>query len=112
MNTKIKSLKALVKAVKTFKKQGKKVVFTNGCFDIIHIGHTRYLKAARKLGDLLIVGINSDASVRHLKGPKRPINSEKDRMEILAEFPFVDFVLLFREDTPYKAIKAILPECW
>ncbi|MFH1074506.1 MAG: D-glycero-beta-D-manno-heptose 1-phosphate adenylyltransferase [Candidatus Firestonebacteria bacterium] len=110
MNTKIKTLKALVKIVKALKKKGKKVVFTNGCFDIIHVGHTRYLKAARKLGDLLIVAVNSDASVRKLKGPGRPVNNKNDRMEVLSEFPFVDYVVLFKEDTPHKAIKAVLPQ--
>jgi len=110
MNTKIKTLNSLVRAVKVLKQKRKKVVFTNGCFDIIHVGHTRYLKAARKLGDLLVVAVNSDASVKRLKGPGRPVNSEKDRMEVLSEFPFVDFVVLFKEDTPYRTIKAVLPQ--
>src|SRR3989339_489747 len=95
MNTKIKTLYALVRVVKALKKNGKKIVFTNGCFDIIHVGHTRYLKAARKLGDVLIIAVNSDASVKRLKGPGRPVNNENDRMEILSEFPFVDLVVLF-----------------
>ncbi|OGF44417.1 MAG: hypothetical protein A2452_06100 [Candidatus Firestonebacteria bacterium RIFOXYC2_FULL_39_67] len=109
MNTKIKTLYALVRVVKALKKNGKKIVFTNGCFDIIHVGHTRYLKAARKLGDVLIIAVNSDASVKRLKGPGRPVNNENDRMEILSEFPFVDLVVLFKKDTPYDTIKAVLP---
>jgi len=110
MHTKIKNLKALARAVKRLKKKGKKIVFTNGCFDILHVGHTRYLKAARKFGDVLIVAVNSDASVARLKGPTRPINTERDRIEVLSEFPFVDFAVLFKEDTPYQMIKAVLPD--
>jgi rfaE bifunctional protein nucleotidyltransferase chain/domain len=110
MNTKIKNINSLVRTIKAFKKKGKKIVFTNGCFDIIHVGHTRYLKSSKKLGDLLVVGVNSDASVTRLKGPGRPVNPESDRMEILSEFPFVDFVVLFKEDTPYNVIKAVAPD--
>lgn len=110
ISNKIKSLAGLVKAVKVLKKNGRKIVFTNGCFDILHVGHTRYLKAARKLGGALIVAVNSDASVRRLKGPGRPVNPENDRLEVLSEFPFVDLVVKFNEDTPYMTIKAVLPD--
>lgn len=88
----------------------KKVVFTNGCFDILHVGHVRYLKKAAELGDTLIVGVNSDSSVRRLKGEKRPIIREKERIEMLAELDFVDHVIMFNEDTPYELIKLIQPD--
>ena len=88
----------------------KKIVFTNGCFDILHIGHIRYLEEAAKLGDLLVVGINSDASVKHLKGEGRPINSERDRVELLSALGFVDYVLIFEQDTPLELIKMIQPD--
>lgn len=86
------------------------IVFTNGCFDILHLGHARYLKEARKLGDVLIVAVNSDASVKRLKGESRPINSEEVRMAMLAELDCVDYVIMFDEDTPYELIKAIEPD--
>ena len=92
------------------KSKGKKIVFTNGCFDILHVGHVRYLKKARSLGDWLVVGVNSDASVRKLKGPGRPMNSEKDRMEVLSALKSVDEVLLFSEPTPEKLIRKIRPD--
>jgi len=91
-------------------RQGKKIVFTNGCFDLLHIGHVRYLQEARKLGDFLIVGINSDASVKRLKGPTRPIQSENDRAEILAALGCVDMTVLFEEDTPENLIRQIRPD--
>lgn len=87
----------------------KQIVFTNGCFDILHIGHVRYLQEAKKLGDILIVGINTDESVKRLKGPSRPIQSEMDRAEILAALECVDFVIHFNEDTPLNLIKKIKP---
>ena len=89
--------------------ENKKIVFTNGCFDILHIGHIRYLQQASKLGDVLVVGINSDESVKRLKGDSRPINNEKDRCEMLASFGFVDFVVIFNEDTPLELINEIKP---
>ena len=110
ISKKIKKLSGLVCAVNILKKKGKKIVFTNGCFDIIHVGHTRYLKSARKLGDVLVVAVNSDVSVRGLKGPGRPVNPETDRMEVLSEFPCVDFVVKFNEATPFNVIKAVLPD--
>lgn len=88
----------------------KKIVFTNGCFDLLHVGHVRYLQEARKLGDILIVGINTDASVKKLKGPTRPIQNESDRAEILAALGCVDFTVLFGEDTPEKLIESIRPD--
>ncbi len=89
---------------------GKKIVFTNGCFDIIHTGHTRYLAKAKSLGDILIVAVNSDASVRVIKGDKRPINSEADRLETLAALEVVDFVTIFNEPDPYRVISEIKPD--
>ena len=88
----------------------KKVVFTNGCFDILHIGHVDYLRKARMLGDCLVIGVNSDASVKRLKGNDRPINCLEDRMEILAALEFVDYVIPFEEDTPYNLIKKVMPD--
>lgn len=86
-----------------------RVVFTNGCFDILHRGHVEYLYAARELGDALVVGLNSDASVRRLKGPTRPINPEQDRAIVLAGLAAVDAVTIFSEDTPRELIRAIVP---
>ncbi len=90
--------------------EGRKVVFTNGCFDILHLGHVTYLSWARSQGDLLVVGVNSDASVRRNKGPKRPIVSEQDRAALLLSLRCVDFVCFFDEDTPYRLISKILPD--
>lgn len=89
--------------------QGKKIVFTNGCFDIIHKGHVRYLRRARKLGDVLIVGLNSDKSVALIK-PGRPINSQKERAEVLAALCMVDYVTVFDERTPYTLIRSLRPD--
>ncbi|MGN0351047.1 MAG: D-glycero-beta-D-manno-heptose 1-phosphate adenylyltransferase [Roseburia sp.] len=88
----------------------KKIVFTNGCFDILHVGHIRYLQEAAKLGGILVVGLNSDASVKRLKGPERPINSELERAEMLCALGFVDYVVIFEEDTPLELIKKIQPD--
>ncbi len=90
--------------------QGRSLVFTNGCFDILHLGHVRYLEASRKLGDALVVGVNTDASVRKLKGPGRPLQSELDRAQILASLSCVDAVVLFAEDTPLALIRALKPD--
>jgi D-beta-D-heptose 7-phosphate kinase/D-beta-D-heptose 1-phosphate adenosyltransferase len=90
--------------------QGRSVVFTNGCFDILHLGHVRYLEASRRLGDALVVGVNTDASVRKLKGPGRPLQSELDRAQILASLSCVDAVVLFDEDTPLALIRALRPD--
>jgi len=91
------------------KEKGKKIVFTNGCFDLLHAGHVRYLEAAKRFGDVLIVGLNSDRSVHELKGESRPINNENDRASILAALEAVNYVVVFDEDTPYKLIKTIKP---
>lgn len=91
-------------------RKDKKVVFTNGCFDILHVGHVMYLEEARAQGDLLILGLNSDSSVRELKGPTRPIQNENDRAYILSALECVDFVVLFSDETPYELIKAISPD--
>jgi len=90
--------------------KNKKIVFTNGCFDILHIGHVRYLQEAAKLGDILVLGLNSDASVKRLKGPERPVNSEADRAELLCALGFIDYVVIFDEDTPYELIKKVQPD--
>jgi D-beta-D-heptose 7-phosphate kinase/D-beta-D-heptose 1-phosphate adenosyltransferase len=96
--------------IKEYQQSGKKIVFTNGCFDILHPGHAGYLSAARKLGDILIVGVNSDASVRRLKGEKRPIMPEVARAQLLAALSAVDFVTIFSEDDPYQLIKLLEPD--
>lgn len=90
--------------------QGKKIVFTNGCFDILHKGHVSYLAEARKLGDLLVIGVNSDASVKRLKGPERPINNETDRAFVLSQLKSVDFTEIFTEDTPLNLILKVKPK--
>jgi D-beta-D-heptose 7-phosphate kinase/D-beta-D-heptose 1-phosphate adenosyltransferase len=92
------------------KHEGKKIVFTNGVFDIVHRGHVEYLTKAKALGDVLFVGINTDASVQRLKGPQRPIVSQDDRAFVLAALRVVDYVCLFDEDTPYNLIKAVVPD--
>ncbi|MEW6068910.1 MAG: D-glycero-beta-D-manno-heptose 1-phosphate adenylyltransferase [Nitrospirota bacterium] len=106
---KILNWNELKEAVKRLKNGGKKIVFTNGCFDIIHIGHVRYLKEAKKLGDLLIVGLNSDRSVSAIK-PNRPINPQEYRAEVLSSLEMVDYVTLFNEETPYELIKLLQPD--
>lgn len=91
---------------------GKTVVFTNGCFDILHVGHVRYLSEARKLGDCLIIGLNSDQSVRCLKGPTRPINNEADRAEVLAALACIDYVVIFNEHTAETLISEVKPDIY
>ena len=93
-----------------WRREGKKVVFTNGCFDILHWGHVYYLQEARKLGDVLVVGVNSDSSIRRLKGPSRPINPLVDRMKVLAGLESVDAVISFSANTPLGLIKKIRPD--
>jgi rfaE bifunctional protein nucleotidyltransferase chain/domain len=95
--------------ISRLRSEGKKVVFTNGCFDIIHRGHVRYLTEAKKLGDILVIGLNSDNSVSRIK-PGRPINPQKDRAEVLAALYMVDYVIVFEEDTPYELIRAVQPD--
>ena len=100
------------KAIEDFRKENnnKKIVFTNGCFDILHIGHIQYLREAAKLGDILVIGLNSDSSVKRLKGDGRPVNNQDDRAELLAALGFVDYVVVFDEDTPLNLIKMIQPD--
>ena len=97
------------KLMEDLKKQGKQVVFTNGCFDILHVGHMTYLEEAKEFGDYLFVGVNSDESVKRLKGPTRPINSEDDRAELLAGLKAVDYTVIFTEDTPVELIGELKP---
>ncbi len=104
------SLKKLKEFRKKWKKQGKKLVFTNGCFDLLHLGHIRYLKKAKSLGDFLVVGLNSDRSVKKIKGEKRPILPEKERAEILSSLWFVDYVVLFDEETPERLLRELEPD--
>lgn len=101
--------KKLVSEVKKLKKQGKRIVFTNGCYDLLHGGHVRFLIAARKMGDVLVLALNSDASVRRIKGPKRPVTGEAERAEVMAALECVDIVTIFDESDPYDIIKDIVP---
>lgn len=107
---KIFLLNKLVKIIRLLRKKNKKVVFTNGCFDILHAGHISYLKKAKKLGDILIVGINSDSSVKSIKGHKRPLNTLRNRMGVLASLEFVDYVCAFSQKTPLNLIKKVRPD--
>jgi D-beta-D-heptose 7-phosphate kinase/D-beta-D-heptose 1-phosphate adenosyltransferase len=102
--------KGLLKIAKDLKAKGKRIVFTNGCFDLLHIGHVRYLEEAKTLGDVLVVGVNSDTSVRKLKGPKRPILPEEERTEVLSGLGCVDYVTLFDEIDPLKLITSLRPD--
>jgi len=106
----IKSKLSLKKTLTSLKARGKKIAFTNGCFDILHYGHIKYLEDAKKHCDVLIVAVNTDSSVKRLKGKKRPINSLKDRMRMLAALKSVDFVVSFNEDTPSKIIDYLRPD--
>ena len=106
---KIKKLDELIKIVEGLKKKGNKIVFTNGCFDLLHLGHIRYLRKAKRLGDILIVGLNSDNSVRSLKGKARPLVREKDRTEVLSALEVVDYIVVFNELTPKNLIGSIIP---
>jgi rfaE bifunctional protein nucleotidyltransferase chain/domain len=109
---KIVKREEITPVIEHLKAAGKTIVFTNGCFDILHAGHVRYLTAARQLGDCLIVGLNSDCSVRKLKGPTRPINAEEDRAEVLAGLAAVDFVVLFWEKTAEETVAVIKPDIY
>jgi D-beta-D-heptose 7-phosphate kinase/D-beta-D-heptose 1-phosphate adenosyltransferase len=106
----IKSFDEIKAVVERYRANGKKVVFTNGCFDILHVGHVKYLQIAKSFGDVLIVGLNSDASVSRLKGPSRPVNIAEDRAYLLAALEAVDFVVPFEDDTPYELVKMIKPD--
>ena len=108
-NSHIKTLEEITLLSQELKNRGNKIVFTNGCFDILHVGHVKYLEEAKSYGDVLIVGLNSDESVRRLKGENRPVNIEDDRAYILASLEAVDYVVKFHEDTPYELIKVVSP---
>lgn len=110
LSAKIKPLAALKRLALKLKKQGKKIVFTNGCFDLLHFGHAKYLQEARDKGDILIVAVNSDASVRKIKGESRPIMAEKERLGLLGSLESVDYLTLFNASTPLKVIKALRPD--
>jgi rfaE bifunctional protein nucleotidyltransferase chain/domain len=109
MDGKIKSSSALEKILARARRKGKDIVFTNGCFDIIHIGHVKYLAKAKKLGDILVIGMNSDSSVRAIKGKGRPVNKQRDRAEVLSALSFIDYVTVFNESTPERLIKRLKP---
>ncbi len=110
MHNKIKTVQELRPLLDILRATGSKIVFTNGCFDLIHTGHTRYLAKAKSFGDLLVVAVNSDASVRGLKGEKRPINAQSERMETLAALESVDYVVLFNEPDPHRIISELQPD--
>jgi rfaE bifunctional protein nucleotidyltransferase chain/domain len=110
VNQKVKDLKALLPILRRSKKQGKRIVFTNGCFDLLHRGHVTYLDRAKSKGDLLVVGINSDRSVRTLKGPERPLVPQADRARVMAGLGSVDYVTIFDEPTPLSLIQTIQPD--
>jgi D-beta-D-heptose 7-phosphate kinase/D-beta-D-heptose 1-phosphate adenosyltransferase len=107
---KIRTLEQLLPELAAYRKQGQRIAFTNGCFDILHAGHISFLRASRQAGDLLVVGLNSDRSIRRIKGPGRPVNNQDDRLMVLSELQSVDYLVLFDQDTPLKLIKAIRPD--
>jgi len=102
--------KALLNQIKNLKRRGKKIVFTNGCYDIIHAGHIRFLRKAKKLGGALVVAVNSDSSVRRIKSKKRPVVPQRERAEVLSALESVDIVTVFYEDDPYRIISAVKPD--
>ena len=106
----IRKAEKLASVLRNYQSVGRKIVFTNGCFDILHPGHSTYLASARALGDILVVGLNSDSSVRRLKGDKRPIMTETARAQLLTALAAVDFVEIFDEDDPYQLIKLLEPD--
>jgi len=112
MNGKIKTIDEIAEIADALKKQGKKIVFTNGCFDLLHLGHVKYLQQSRALGDVLILALNSDASVRELKGPSRPLVPENERAEILSALECVDFVVIFNEKRVNRAFEAVKPQIY
>lgn len=109
IRSKLKTLSSIKKIVERFKRQDKRVVFTNGCFDILHYGHVQYLEQARSMGDCLVLGLNSDRSVRMLKGRGRPFNNVHDRAGVLAGLSSVDYIIVFDDKTPLKLIEKIKP---
>jgi len=109
-NKKIQSASRLVSRLAKEKRRGKKVVFTNGVYDLLHAGHVALLEKSKRLGDILVVGLNSDASVKRLKGPRRPLLGEKERALMLAALKAVDYVTFFKEDTPYELLQKLRPD--
>ena len=107
---KILKIDELSRRLSSLRKRGKKIVFTNGCFDIIHPGHVKVFRLAKSMGDVLVVGVNTDASVGRLKGPSRPVSDEKSRAQVVAAMESVDYVVLFGRDTPLELIKRIRPD--
>ena len=107
---KVKTPRQIKKIVSGFKAKRKKVVFTNGCFDILHYGHIKYLEKCKRLGSILVIGLNSDSSVKKIKGKNRPVTGEKERAALLSALEFVDFVVLFSDKTPEKLIREIGPD--
>ena len=110
IRSKIKTLDEIIAASENWQSQNKRIVFTNGCFDIVHLGHIDYLSRAADLADVLVIGVNTDASVSRIKGKNRPLQDELSRSTLLASFQFVEAVVLFDDDTPYELIKAIQPD--
>jgi len=110
LEKKILGLNILKETIARLKSRRKKIVFTNGCFDLLHWGHVKYLQDAKKKGDILVVGINSDSSVKKIKGKNRPVINQKDRLRLIAALESVDYAVLFKEDTPLKIIKLIKPD--
>ena len=108
-NKKVKNIRAIKSITAGLKARRKRIVFTNGCFDILHVGHIRYLRKAKSLGDILVVGLNTDRSVRLIKGEKRPIVPQEERAEVLASLEFVDYVVLFDEPDPFTLIGKVKP---
>ena len=111
MMKKILTWKELKREADRLRGEGKKIAFTNGCFDILHVGHVRYLQEARRTGDILILGLNSDASVRAIKGDRRPLVPQQERAEVVAALAAVDYVTVFDETTPLKLIEHLRPDC-
>ncbi len=107
---KIVTITTLKRHIQQWRRKKKKIAFTNGCFDILHFGHVTYLEKAKGSDRILILGLNSDASVRKIKGPQRPINPERERAAVLAGLACVDYVVIFNEDTPYQLISAVQPD--
>lgn len=107
---KIISLSSLKRKVARFKQNGKRIVFTNGCFDILHYGHTKYLQDAKAKGDYLVVAVNNDSSIKKIKAKNRPVVRQADRLKVVAALGCVDFVVMFKEDNPLKVIKALKPD--
>ena len=108
--TKLKKLSDLTRIITGLKARGERIVFTNGCFDIIHVGHVEYLSKAKDMGDVLVIGLNSDRSVKRLKGKDRPINREEDRSKVLSALYFVDYITIFNDETPDRLIRKIKPD--